>query len=65
MANISGPQPEVNYCPTCKNLLRNIPRAEMKSRGHERTDGSISPDTHTYECTEESCRNRFEINQDR
>lgn len=65
MANISGPQSYVVYCPTCKSLLRNIPRSEMKSRGHQRSDGSISPDTHTYECTSTDCGNRFEINQDR
>ena len=63
MANVPGPQPEINYCPICKSDLQNILRAEMKSRGYERADGTISEHTHTYECT--SCNNRFEINQDR
>jgi uncharacterized protein with PIN domain len=63
MANVTGPQPDVLYCPCCKGALRNVPRAEMKSRGYVRQDGTVSEDTHTYEC--QSCGTRFEINQDR
>jgi uncharacterized protein with PIN domain len=63
MANIRGPQPDIKYCPSCKGDLRNIPRAEMKSRGHVGADGKISEHTHTYQCI--ACKNTFEINQDR
>ncbi len=63
MANISGPQPRIKYCPICKAYVRNIPRSEMKSKGYVRRDGSVSESTHTYECSE--CKTRFEINQDR
>ena len=62
MANISGPQPEVRFCPACQGELRNIPREEMRSR-YVRRDGRVAEDTHTYECN--ICHIRFEINQDR
>ncbi|MFZ0321432.1 MAG: hypothetical protein WAL56_20075 [Candidatus Sulfotelmatobacter sp.] len=62
MANLSGPQPDVKYCPVCKGDLRNVERQEMRSQGYKRKDGSVSPDTHTYECR--ACKTRFEINQD-
>jgi len=61
MANITGPQPDVKFCPRCKALLRNVPRNEMKSVGYKRSDGTVSPHTHTYECL--GCKARFEINQ--
>lgn len=63
MANKTGVQPDIKFCPKCKGELRNIPRSEMKSKGYIRKDGSISQYTHTYECP--ICRTRFEINQDR
>jgi len=63
MANKPGPQPDIKYCPKCKDNLKNIPRNKMKSRGNIRKDGTISPHTHTYDCLK--CGNRFEINQDR
>lgn len=63
MANISGPQPDIQFCPVCKNNLRNVLRNEMPSSGHVRADGTVSEHTHTYECSE--CGNKFEINQDR
>ncbi|MBL7132126.1 MAG: hypothetical protein ISS45_12130 [Candidatus Omnitrophica bacterium] len=63
MANVSGSQPKIKYCPICKGNLRNVPREKMKSRGHRRRDGSVAAHTHTYECL--GCLNRFEINQDR
>ena len=63
MANIPGPQPDIQYCPVCMNQLRNIPRGEMASPGYIRADGTVSEHTHTYECG--SCNNRFEINQRR
>jgi uncharacterized protein with PIN domain len=63
MANLPGSQPDVKYCPSCKGTLINIPRNKMKSRGYVRKDGSVSSDTHTYECSQ--CNTRFEINQDR
>jgi uncharacterized protein with PIN domain len=63
MANVSGPQPDVQFCPRCKRTLRNIPRHEMTSRAHRRRDGSVAEHTHTYECRE--CLTRFEINQHR
>ena len=62
MANRSGPQPDVNYCPKCKAALVNVPRNKMKSK-YVRKDGTVAEHTHTYECV--ACRNRFEINQDR
>lgn len=63
MANRSGPQPDVKYCPKCKAELENVPRNKMKSKGNVRRDGTVSEHTHTYDCT--ACKNRFEINQDR
>ena len=63
IANLPGDQPDIKFCPACKADLRNIPRNEMKSRGNVRQDGTVSPHTHTYEC--DSCKHRFEINQDR
>ncbi len=63
MVNVSGPQPDILFCPACKGQLINIPREEMVSGGYIRADGTVSEDTHTYECSE--CQNRFEINQRR
>jgi hypothetical protein len=63
MANIPGPQPDVKYCPRCKADLRNVPRNEMKSGGYKRGDGTVSPQTHTYECLNVNYKTRFEINQ--
>jgi len=62
MGNISGPQPDVKYCPACKGNLENVPRDKMKSR-IPRKDGTVSPHTHTYKCPK--CSLKFEINQDR
>jgi uncharacterized protein with PIN domain len=62
MANIPGPQPDIKYCPVCKNLLKNVPRDQMKYN-YTKVDGTVSPYTHTYVCRE--CGNRFEINQQR
>jgi len=62
MANLSGPQPNVLFCPRCKGDLRNVARDEMRSKGYKRKDGTVSQDTHTYECR--SCKHRFEINQE-
>ena len=63
MANRSGPQPEVKYCPICKDDLHNVARNKMRSKGYVRIDGTVAEHTHTYECV--SCKNRFEINQER
>jgi uncharacterized protein with PIN domain len=65
MANRPGPQPDIEYCPVCKSDLVNVPRSKMKSKGHVRSDGTVSEHTHTYDCTSTKCSNRFEINQDR
>ncbi len=62
MANVSGPQPDVKFCPACKGDLRNLVRSEMRSKGYKRSDGTVSPDTHSYECR--TCKHRFEINQE-
>jgi len=62
MANLSGPQPDVQFCPRCKGDLRNLERREMRSKGYPRKDGTVSPHTHSYECRE--CKHRFEINQE-
>ncbi len=62
MANISGPQHDVRYCPECKGDLENVPRSKMKTRVTNR-DGDVPPHTHTYKCTQ--CSNTFEINQHR
>jgi uncharacterized protein with PIN domain len=63
VANLPGPQPDVQYCPACRSNVRNVPRMEMRSRSYVRRDGTVAEDTHTYECT--SCNRRFEINQAR
>lgn len=63
MANKSGPQPDVAYCPACRGELYNVPREEMKTKGYVRKDGTVSPYTHTYHC--KACGRTFEINQDR
>lgn len=63
MANKTGEQPDIKFCPKCYGELRNIARSEMKSKGYVRKDGSVSEYTHTYECC--VCGTRFEINQDR
>ena len=47
----------------CNGDLRNVPRSEMISTGYKRKDGSVAPDTHTYDCLK--CTTRFEINQAR
>ena len=59
MANVTGQQPEVKYCPRCKGDLRNVPRSAMVSKGYKRKDGTVSPHTHTYDC--QSCGTRFSI----
>lgn len=63
MANKPGVQPEIKYCPICKEELENVPRNEMKSKGYKRKDGTVSEYTHTYKC--KICNTKFEINQDR
>lgn len=63
MANKPGPQPDIEFCPVCKEKLENVPRQKMKSKGYMRRDGTVSKHTHTYDC--HGCGNRFEINQDR
>lgn len=63
MANIPGPQPDIKFCPICKSNLMNVPREKMKTKGYVRRNGTVSEHTHTYICP--SCKNRFEINQDR
>lgn len=63
MANKTRPQPDIKYCPICKESLQNVPREKMKSKGYTRRDGTVSEHTHTYDCLK--CGNRFEINQDR
>lgn len=56
MANISGEQPDIKYCPICgEKQLRNIPRNEMK------TNKNSEKPTHTYQCLK--CQHGFEINQ--
>jgi uncharacterized protein with PIN domain len=63
MANLPGPQPDIQFCPVCKANLTNVPRNKMKSKGYVKKDGTVSEHTHTYECT--NCKKCFEINQDR
>ncbi len=63
MANLPGRQPDIKYCPICKAGLVNVARSKMKSKAYVRRDGTVSEDTHTYDCPR--CNNRFEINQDR
>lgn len=63
MVNLTGPQPDIKFCPVCRGCLRNIPRNEMRSGGYVRRDGTVAEHTHTYECN--SCHTRFEINQER
>jgi len=47
MANKTGPQPDIRYCPICNSDLLNIPRDKMKSKGFTRKDGTVSEHTHT------------------
>lgn len=63
MANLTGPQPDIKFCPVCGGKVKNVPRSQMVSSGHKRKDGSVSPHTHTYQCAD--CGKRFEINQAR
>lgn len=63
MANVSGQQPDIKFCPVCKSALVNVPRDKMTSPGYRRKDGTVSEHTHTYDC--KLCKNRFEINQQR
>lgn len=63
MANKPSLQPDIKYCPICKEELRNVLRSEMKSKGYVRKDGTVSEHTYTYQC--KKCGNKFEINQDR
>ena len=63
MANITGPQPEIKYCPICKGDVRDLRRIEMQSSRYVRADGTASLYTHTYEC--QVCHNCFELNQAR
>lgn len=65
MANISGPQPDIRFCPVCAGELRNLRRDELPSTGYRRRDGTVAQDTHSYQCTSDSCGHRFEINQAR
>lgn len=65
MANKTGPQPDVRYCPVCKADMKNVPRNQMVSTGQVRKDGTVSPHTHTYLCMGPNCGKRFEINQAR
>jgi len=41
MANKTGPQLDIKYCPICKEDLKNIPRDKMKSKCCIRKDGTI------------------------
>ena len=61
MANLTGPQPDIKYCPVCRSDIVNVPRSRMVSKAYVRRDGTVAEDTHTYDCP--SCKNRFEINQ--
>jgi uncharacterized protein with PIN domain len=62
MANISGPQRDVRYCPACRAGLINVPRDKMKTRVVNRS-GDVPLSTHTYVCSQ--CKKKFEINEDR
>lgn len=64
VANISGPQPDVQFCPKCGRKLRNVSRNEMRSRVTSRAN-TVPEHTHAYECTADGCKTRFEINQHR
>jgi hypothetical protein len=65
VANKSGPQPDVKFCPACKSDLENVSQEKMVSQGYVRKDGTVSPYTHTYARKNEACGKKFEINQDR
>jgi hypothetical protein len=39
MANITGLQPDIQFCPVCKGKLRNVPRNEMKSHAYKKKMG--------------------------
>ena len=63
MANITGKQPDIQFCPVCTQKLENVPREKMVSKGYVKKDGTVAEHTHTYICN--ACNNKFEINQDR
>jgi uncharacterized protein with PIN domain len=65
MANLTGKQSEIQFCPVCQGRLSNVPREEMVSAGYKsRKTGEVAPETHTYVCNENR-QHRFEINQAR
>lgn len=65
MANISGSQPNIKFCPFCTSPLNNVKRVDMISSGYEKADGSVSKETHTYDCTNDDCKKRFNIHEKR
>ena len=62
MANISGPQPDVQFCPFCKEALENVLRNKMKTTVKNMSD-EVPRYTHTYHCPK--CGRTYEINQHR
>ena len=65
MANVSGEQLQILYCPVCKAALGNVPREKMVSSGYvSRKTGFVAAETHTYQCNDDPAH-RFEINQAR
>jgi hypothetical protein len=65
MANVTGEQSAIQYCPVCKAKVSNIPRDQMTSSGYvSKKTGRVAEETHTYMCNEDKTH-RFEINQAR
>lgn len=62
MANVSGQQSDVQFCPYCKELLINVLRNKMKTTVKNRSD-EVPHYTHTYHCAK--CGRTYEINQHR
>lgn len=62
MANVSGPQPDVQFCPYCRESMLNVPRHKMKTSVKNMSD-EVPHHTHTYNCLK--CGRTYEINQHR
>jgi hypothetical protein len=65
MANVTGLQPDIKYCPICKGCLTIVKREDMVSAGYVSVKtGLVAEHTHTYKCGADS-DHKFEINQAR
>ena len=65
MANVTGHQPDIKFCPICKGEIDVVRREDMVSSGYKRVGtGMPAEHTHTYQCQNDP-QHKFEINQAR